>query len=136
MRILSMLTCLALLSWAAASRAEPATEDAHAPAFSPSERMRMHGDLERFSQQHPYRDQIEMRRQQLRERTKRRFDAADLDRNGFLDRQEFARRNPNAARQFDLIDQNRDGELSQTEVSQALRRHMRHQGLHGRSIER
>lgn len=134
-RILMLLGCLALFSSAGASRAEPEPQDTHSPALSASERMRMRGDLERFSQQHPYRNHIEMRRQLLRERAKRRFLEADLDDNGFLNRQEFARHNPNAARQFDLIDRNRDGELSEMEVAQALRRHMRRQALRDHSSE-
>lgn len=129
------LSCTALFAVAGLGSAEPRPADAHTPDLSHSERMRMRGDVERFSQEHPDRARIELRRQMLRERAKRRFHDADQDGNGRLNRHELARRNPNAARHFDQIDRDRDGELSELEFAQALRRRMRMQTPHARPPE-
>jgi len=130
-----VLSCATLFGWAGGVLAEPRQRDAHAQGLSPSERMRMRGDLERFSREQPYRDKIEMRRQMLRERGKQRFHDADRDGNGLLNRQELRQLNPNAARHFDQIDRDHDGELSEQEVGQAMRRRMRRQDPHGLSSE-
>lgn len=134
-RIFIALGCVALFGTAGLALAEPRPRDTHAPGLSPSERMRMRGDLERFSQQHPQRARIEMRRQMLRERARRRFHDADHDGNGYLNRQELSRINPNAARHFDQIDRDQDGEVSEHEVGQVLRRRMQGQYPRDESFE-
>ena len=88
------------------------------------ERERLRGDLEQFSQQQPQRAEIDKRRQYFRARAKERFRHADTNGNGLLNREELSRLNPNAARNFDEIDQDRDGELSEQEVAQILRKRM------------
>ena len=120
-----VLGCATLLGWADLTPAEPRARGDHVHGLSTSERMRMRSDLERFSQEQPYREKIEMRRQRLRERSRQRFHDADRDGNGLLNRQELRHLNPNAAQHFDEIDRDRDGELSEQEVGQALRRRMR-----------
>lgn len=134
-RIFIALGCVALFGTASLGLADTQTRDMHIPSLSPSERMRMRGDLERFSQQHPHRARIEMRRQMLRERARRRFHDADLDGNGLLNRQELSQLNPNAARHFDQIDHDHDGELSEQEVGQAIRWRMKRQSPRGESFE-
>lgn len=129
-RIVMVLGCVTLLGSANVLYAQPRSRDVHAQGLSHSERMRMRGDLERFSREQPYRDKIEMRRQMLRERARQRFQHADRDGNGFLNRQELRHLNPNAARHFDQIDRDHDGELSEQEVGQAMRRRMRRQSAH------
>lgn len=130
-----VLGCAALVGWAGVLLAEPRPRGAHAHSLSHSERMRMRGDLERFSQEQPYREKIEMRRQMLRERGRQRFHDADRDGNGLLNRQELRHLNPNAAHHFDQIDRDRDGELSEQEVDQAMRRRMQRQDPHALSSE-
>ncbi|HEX4479232.1 MAG TPA: EF-hand domain-containing protein [Rudaea sp.] len=50
-----------------------------------------------------------------------KFDAADLDHDGLLTRDEAAKGLPRAAKHFDEIDVNHDGKLSMQEVAQYLR---------------
>ncbi len=102
--------------------------------LSDSERERMHGDLERFSQQQPQYEEIKKHRKELRERARQRFRAADTDGNGFLSREEFARMRPNAADHFDEIDQDHDGELSEQEVARFFRQRMRQQHQRARQM--
>lgn len=129
-RIVMTLSWAALFALAGPISAETRPADVHTPDLSHSERMRMRGDVERFSQEHPDRARIDKRRQMLRERAKRRFHEADHDGNGRLNRHELARQNPNAARHFEQIDRDRDGEISEFEFAQALRRRMRMQDPH------
>ena len=91
------------------------------------DRERLRGDLEQFSQQQPERAEIDRRRQYFRERAKERFRNADTNGNGLLNREELSRLNSNAAANFDEIDQDRDGELSEQEVAQILRNRLRPQ---------
>lgn len=125
-----MLSCVTLLGSVSVLYAQPRQRDVHTQGLSHSERMRMRGDLERFSREQPYRDKIEMRRQMLRERARQRFQHADRDGNGFLNREEVNHFNPKAAKHFDRIDLDRDGELSEQEIGQAMRHRMRRQRLH------
>ena len=79
-RIVIVLSCATLFGWASVVLAEPRQRDGQAQGLTHSERMRMRGDLERFSREHPYHDKIEMRRQMLRERaTRDRTDIVALD---------------------------------------------------------
>lgn len=126
-RIAIVLSCVTLLGSASVLYAQPRQRDGHTQALSHSERMRMRGDLERFSREQPYRDKIEMRRHMLRERARLRFQHADRDGNGALNREEVNHLNPNAAQHFERIDLDRDGELSEKEVGQAMRQRMRRQ---------
>ena len=128
-RIAILLSCVTLLGSANVLYAQPRQRDGHSQGLSPSERMRMRGDLERFSREQPYRNKIEMRRQMLRERARMRFQHADRDGNGVLNREEVNQLNPNAAQQFDRIDLDRDGELSEQEVGQAMRQRMLRQNM-------
>ena len=122
-----MLSCMTLLGSVSVLNAEPRQRDGHTQSLTPGERMRLRGDLEQFSREQPYRDKIEMRRRMLRERARLRFQHADHDGNGFLNREEASYFNRNAAKHFDRIDLDRDGELSEQEVGQALRHRMRRQ---------
>ena len=126
-RIAIVLSCVTLLGSASVLYAQPRQRDGHTQGLSPSERMRMRVDLERFSREQPYRGKIEMRRQMLRERARQRFHHADRDGDGFLNREEVGHLNPNAAQHFDRIDLDRNGELSEQEVGQAMRQRMRRQ---------
>lgn len=126
-RIAIVLSCVTLLGSVSVLYAQPRQRDVHAQGLSHSERMRMRGDLERFSREQPYRDKVEMRRRMLRERARLRFQHADQDGNGFLNREEASHFNPNAAQHFDRIDLDHNGELSEQEVGQAMRHRMRRQ---------
>lgn len=126
-RIFMIVGCAMLIATPSLGMAESGPQNTR-PVLSPGERMRMRGDLERFSEQQPHRAKIEMRRQMLRERARQRFRQADGDGNGFLNRQEFSERFPNAARHFEQIDRDRDGELSEQEMGQAIRWRMQRQG--------
>lgn len=119
------LTFLLAVGWVGPASAEPGGPGSYEHRFSNSERKRLRGDLERFSREQPPRGDIEKRRQVLRERAKQRFHDADTNSNGLLDREELTRLNPNAARNFDEIDHDRNGELSEQEVAQAMRQRMR-----------
>lgn len=50
-----------------------------------------------------------------------KFEAADIDHDGLLTRDEAAKGLPHAAKHFDEIDTNHDGKLSMQEVAQYLR---------------
>lgn len=119
------LMCLLALGWAGQAPAAPEGGGAYERRLSNSERKRMRGDLERFSREQPRRGDFEERRRVFRERVKQRFDDADTNGNGLLNREELAGLNPNAAKNFDQFDHNADGELSEQEVAQALRQRMR-----------
>lgn len=134
------LTFVLAFGWAGHAPAQPGMAGSNAPHHSRheskrlrgdtperlrgDERERLRGDLEQFSQQQPERAEIDKRRQYFRERAKERFRHADTNGNGLLNRDELSRLNPNAARNFDEIDQDRDGELSEQEVAQILRKRM------------
>ncbi len=65
---------------------------------------------------------FEARRQAIRERARARFAEADLNGDGLLNRDEMARLRPFLARHFDRIDTNHDGQVSEQELADALRR--------------
>lgn len=50
-----------------------------------------------------------------------RFEAADLDHDGLLSRDETAKGFPHLSKHFDAIDVNHDGKLSTAEIAQFLR---------------
>lgn len=120
MRTLARLL-LCLTAWAGLAQADSATERPQESQLSDLERERLRGDLDQYSNELYGRDRLEKRRQFLRERAKQRFNEADRSGNGRLDREEFRRQYPNAARHFDRIDSDGDGEVSQAEVANALR---------------
>lgn len=124
-QVIVQFACLLALGWAGQAAAEP--QDAHAPErrLSSSEHQRMRSDLERFSREQPRRGDFEKRRKLLRERARQRFHDADTNGDGELNREELARLNPGAAKNFDQLDHNADGGLSQREVVQAMRKHAR-----------
>lgn len=130
-RQLSIALLLAT-GWIGPASADPARHDFDRPghashSLSENERERMRSDLERFSHQLPGRAQIDKRRQLLRDRARQRFQDADTDHNGRLNRDELARLNPHAVRFFDRVDRDGDGELNLQEVAQALRARIRQQ---------
>lgn len=122
---LAGLMCVISFGWAGKSPAEPQDSHAYEHSLSSSEHKRMRGDLERFSREQPRRGDFEKRRQIFRERARQRFQEADTDGNGLLNREELTRLSPNAAKNFDQIDRNVDGELSEQEVAQILRQRRR-----------
>lgn len=122
---LAKLACLLVLSWVGQAPARAEDYSAHTPNLSNSEHKRMRSDLERFSREQPRRGDFEKRRQFFRERARQRFHDADTDGNSLLNREEWTRLHPAAARNFDEIDQNGDGELSEQEVAQVLRKRIR-----------
>ena len=54
------------------------------------------------------------------EKFNEKFDAADIDHDGFLTRDEAAKSLPHIAKHFDAIDVNHDGKLSRQEIAQFL----------------
>lgn len=104
--------------------AEPFPSRAHEPGLPPRERETLRDDLDQYSNEIYGREQLERRRQFLRERARKRFNEADRSGNGLLDREEFERQYPNAAQHFDWIDANGDGEISPVELARALRARM------------
>jgi hypothetical protein len=65
---------------------------------------------------------FEARREAIRERARARFAEADRNGDGQLNRDETARLRPMLARHFDRIDANHDGQASEQELADALRR--------------
>ena len=122
---LSRLACVFVLSWAGQASAEPPDMHKDEHGLSSSEHQRMRSDLERFSREQLRRGDFEKRRNFLRERARQRFHDADTNGDGGLNREELARLNPGAARNFDQFDYNGDDELSEQEVAQALRKHLK-----------
>lgn len=61
-------------------------------------------------------DRVEKTGAKFREK----FDAADVDHDGFLSRDEAAKSLPRVAKHFDLIDTNHDGKVSRQEVADYL----------------
>jgi Ca2+-binding EF-hand superfamily protein len=49
-----------------------------------------------------------------------KFDAADINHDGFLTRDEVAKNMPHVAKHFDIIDVDHDGKLSRQELAQFL----------------
>lgn len=62
-------------------------------------------------------DRVEKAGAKMRER----FEAADLDHDGLLSRDETAKGLPHLSKHFDAIDANHDGKLSMPEIAQFLR---------------
>ncbi len=65
---------------------------------------------------------FEARREAIRARARARFAEADLNGDGVLNREEMARLRPFLVRHFDRIDTNHDGQVSEQELTDALRR--------------
>lgn len=134
MRILAGLILLCITVGAGQALAESGPARPNEPVLSDSERGRLRGDLDLYSNELYGREKLEKRRQFLRDRAIQRFHDADRSGNGRLDREEFSRHYPNAARHFNWIDSNGDGEVSQAEIARALRTRLelRHQYLERR----
>lgn len=124
MRILARLILLGAVAWAVHAQAGSAATKPDAPLLSDGERERLRGDLDQYSNELYGRESLEKRRRFLRDRARQRFNEADQSGNGRLDREEFSRQYPNAARHFDRIDSDGDGELNQDEIAKALRARM------------
>jgi hypothetical protein len=65
---------------------------------------------------------FEARREAIRERARARFAEADRNGDSLLNREEMARLRPMLAKHFDRIDANQDGQASEQELADALRR--------------
>lgn len=65
---------------------------------------------------------FETRRQAIRERARARFAEADRNGDGLLSRDAVGQLRPLFARHFDRIDANQDGQASEQELADALRR--------------
>lgn len=65
---------------------------------------------------------FEARREAIRERARARFAETDRNGDGLLNRDELARLRPMLARHFERIDTNQDGQVSEQELADALRR--------------
>jgi hypothetical protein len=90
---------------------------------SPDDRNRMRRELNNETEQaYPDRDQVENRREQMRERLQERFNRADVHNDRAISREEANRTMPGMARHFDQIDTNRDGTISREELRAARER--------------
>ncbi len=69
------------------------------------------------------------RRQAIRDRARNRYLEADKDRNGSLNRNELSRQFPRLANHFDFIDSNHDGQVTEQEIAEALRKRMQQRRL-------
>ncbi|NWG39570.1 MAG: hypothetical protein HXY27_06365 [Hydrogenophilaceae bacterium] len=114
-----LLSCL--IAWASLAHANFTLAQAPNARLSNSEREDLRGDLDQYSNELYGRENLEKRRQFLRDRAIQRFRDADRSGNGSLDREELRRHYPNAARHFDRIDTDKDGEVTQAEMAKALR---------------
>jgi Ca2+-binding EF-hand superfamily protein len=114
-----LMLCATALSLQA--QADTMVARANEPLLTEDEREQLRGDLDQYSSELHEREKLEKHRQLLRDRAKQRFKEADKSGNGRLDRQEFSREYPNAARYFNWIDSDGDGEVSQIEIAKALR---------------
>ena len=85
--------------------------------MSPEERQRFNDDLQnRSGTVYPDHDQIESRRQVMREKMQERLQRADTDGDGSLSRIEATLNMPGLARHFDAIDTNHDGVITIDEM--------------------
>lgn len=85
--------------------------------MSPEERQRFNDDLENHSGTvYPDHDQIESRRQLMREKMQERLQRADTDGDGSLSRTEATLNMPGLARSFDMVDTNHDGAITLDEM--------------------
>lgn len=114
-----LMLCATALSLQA--QADTMVARANEPLLTEDEREQLRGDLDQYSSELHDREKLEKHRQLLRDRAKQRFKEADKSGNGRLDRQEFSLEYPNAARYFNWIDSDGDGEVSQIEIAKALR---------------
>lgn len=114
-----LMLCATALSLQA--QADTMVARANEPLLTEDEREQLRGDLDQYSSELHDREKLEKHRQFLRDRAKQRFKEADKSGNGRLDRQEFSLEYPNAARYFNWIDSDGDGEVSQIEIAKALR---------------
>lgn len=64
------------------------------------------------------------RRQEIRERARMRYREADSDGNGSLSRSELSALRPRLAEHFDFIDSNHDGQVTEREIAEAMRKRM------------
>lgn len=79
----------------------------------------LRNDVDQSAQRNRNSGDIESRRQAIRERARAQFLKADSDRNGKLNRNELAKLRPGLEKKFDLIDSNRDGQVTETEITEA-----------------
>lgn len=85
--------------------------------MSPEERQRFNDDLQnRSGTVYPDHDQIESRRQVMREKMQERLQRADTDGDGSLSRIEATLNMPGLARHFDDVDTNHDGVITIDEM--------------------
>lgn len=127
------LVVLWLTAWVSLAQADYTSVQTSNAQLSNSEREELRGDLSQYSNELYGRENLERRRQFLRDRAIQRFRDADRSGNGSLDREELGRHYPNAARHFDKIDTDKDGEVTQAEMAKALRTRLE---LRRRHLER
>ncbi len=85
--------------------------------MTPEERQRFNDDLESHSSaMYPDHDQIESRRQLMREKILERFQRADTDNDNSLSLTEATLSMPGLARRFDAVDTNHDGVITFDEI--------------------
>lgn len=85
--------------------------------MSPEERQRFNDDLQnRSSTMYPGHEQIESRRQLMRETILERFQRADTDNDNSLSLTEATLSMPALARRFDAVDTNHDGVITYDEI--------------------
>ena len=88
--------------------------------LGPDERARMHRELnDDLGRSYPDRDQVESRRQMMRERMQERLKRADGKGDGAISREEANRSMPGVARHFDRIDTDGDGSITRDEMKAA-----------------
>lgn len=88
--------------------------------MGPDERARMHRELnDDLGKAYPDRDQVESRRQMMRERLQQRLNKAESNGDGAISRAEAERTMPRIARNFDRIDSNGNGTITREEMKDA-----------------
>lgn len=124
----------ALLAWSAYAFAGGPSAQVLEQHLEADERERIHHELDDYSSKaYPDSEQLEERRQKMRDRLKQ----VDVDDNGVITREEAEQRMPGLAQRFDEVDVDSDGSVDRTEIMAAAEkmREMREQQAR-RDLER
>jgi hypothetical protein len=115
----------ALLAWSACALAGGPSAQMLEQHLEADERKRIHHELDDYSSKaYPDREQMEERRQKMRDRLKQ----VDMDDNGVITREEAEQRMPGLAQRFDEVDTDSDGSVDYAEIMAAEKmREMREQ---------
>ncbi len=118
------LVALPLLAYAAGPEGRTDTGSIYGQRLQqqigPEERFRMHRELNEDSgKAYPDQEQIESRRQMMRERMRERLNRADSNGDGAISRSEADRSMPGVARHFEQIDIDGDGTITRDEMRDA-----------------